>query len=74
MQLAHAAVHAAMCGRTGAVVARWRGRYVLVPMTLMTEVPHRVDPVGELWASVLEATRRPTRLDGEGIRIGKADR
>ncbi|MCD2193727.1 ATP-dependent 6-phosphofructokinase [Actinomycetospora endophytica] len=67
--LAHAAVHAAMSGRTGAVVARWRGRYVLVPMTLMTEVPHRVDPAGELWASVLEATRQPTRLDEHGIRI-----
>lgn len=73
VQLAHAAVHAAMCGRTGAVVARWRGRYVLVPMTLMTDVPHRVDPAGELWASVLEATRQPTRLDEDGIRIGTDD-
>jgi 6-phosphofructokinase 1 len=69
VQLARAAVHAAMAGRTGAVVARWRGRYVLVPMTLMTDVSHRVDPAGELWASVLEATRQPTRLDEQGIRI-----
>ena len=69
VQLAHAAVHAAMAGRTGAVVARWRSRYVLVPMTLMTDVSHRVDPAGELWASVLEATRQPTRLDDEGVRL-----
>jgi 6-phosphofructokinase 1 len=70
VNLAHAAVHAAMAGRTGAVVARWRGRYVLVPMALMTEEQNRVDPGGELWASVLEATRQPTRLDDHGVRIG----
>lgn len=70
VNLAHAAVHAAMAGRTGAVVSRWRGRYVLVPMELMTDQQNRVDPEGELWASVLEATRQPTRLDDSGVTIG----
>ena len=59
VRLAHAAVHAAMAGRTETVVVRWRRRFVHVPMRLITGHRNRVDPDGDLWMSVLEATGQP---------------
>ena len=59
VRLAHAAVHAAMAGRTDTVVVRWRRRFVHVPMALITGHRNRVDPDGDLWMSVLEATGQP---------------
>jgi 6-phosphofructokinase 1 len=62
LRLAHAAVHAAMAGRTETVVVRWRRRFVHVPMPLITSHRNRVDPDGDLWMSVLEATNQPDTL------------
>jgi 6-phosphofructokinase 1 len=62
IRLAHAAVHAAMAGRTEMVVGRWRGRVVHVPMPLAIGSRNQVDPEGDLWMSVLEATGQPTRF------------
>jgi 6-phosphofructokinase 1 len=62
LRLAHAAVHAAMAGRTETVVVRWRRRFVHVPMPLITSHRNRVDPDGDLWMSVLEATNQPETL------------
>jgi 6-phosphofructokinase 1 len=59
IRLAHAAVHAAMAGRTAMVVGRWRGRFVHVPIALATSQRNQVDPYGDLWLSVLEATGQP---------------
>ena len=59
IRLAHAAVHAAMAGRTAMVVGRWRGRFVHVPIALATSERNQVDPNGDLWLSVLEATGQP---------------
>lgn len=59
VRLAHAAVHAAMAGRTETVVVRWRRRFVHVPMRLITSHRNQVDPDGDLWMSVLEATGQP---------------
>jgi 6-phosphofructokinase 1 len=59
IRLAHAAVHAAMSGRTEMVVGRWHGRFVHVPMTLATRERYKVDPDGDLWMAVLEATGQP---------------
>lgn len=56
LRLAHAAVHAAMAGRTETAVVRWRRRFVHVPMPLITSHRNEVDPDGDLWMSVLEAT------------------
>ncbi|GAA2361194.1 ATP-dependent 6-phosphofructokinase [Saccharopolyspora halophila] len=56
LRLAHAAVHAAMAGRTETAVVRWRRRFVHVPMSLITSRRNQVDPDGDLWMSVLEAT------------------
>ena len=58
LRLAHAAVHAAMAGRTETAVVRWRRRFVHVPMPLIISKRNQVDPDGDLWMSVLEATGR----------------
>ena len=59
VRLAHNAVHAAMSGRTEMVVGRWHGRFVHVPMPLAIRQRNSVDPHGDLWMSVLEATGQP---------------
>jgi len=62
IRLAQAAVHAAMAGRTAMVVGRWHGRFVHVPIALATGSRNQVDPDGDLWMSVLEATGQPQRF------------
>jgi len=59
MRLAHNAVHAAMSGRTEMMVGRWHGRFVHIPMALAVRHRNLVDPNGDLWLSVLEATGQP---------------
>jgi 6-phosphofructokinase 1 len=59
LRLAQAAVHAAMAGRTAMVVGRWHGRFVHLPIPLATGSRNQVDPDGDLWMSVLEATGQP---------------
>ena len=59
VRLAHNAVHAAMSGRTEMVVGKWHGRFVHVPMPLAIRQRTGVDPHGDLWMSVLEATGQP---------------
>jgi 6-phosphofructokinase 1 len=62
IRLAQAAAHAAMAGRTAMVVGRWHGRFVHVPIALATGSRNQVDPDGDLWMSVLEATGQPPSL------------
>jgi 6-phosphofructokinase 1 len=64
LRLAHNAVHAAMAGRTAMVVGRWHGRFVHIPMALTVSKRNQVDPNGDLWLSVLEATGQPRRFLG----------
>ncbi|MGH8047733.1 MAG: ATP-dependent 6-phosphofructokinase, partial [Chthoniobacterales bacterium] len=59
MRLGQAAVHAAMAGKTGLIVARWHSTYVHVPVGLATAARRNVDPEGDLWLSVLESTGQP---------------
>jgi 6-phosphofructokinase 1 len=63
LRLAHAAVHAAMAGRTEVIVARRRRRFVHIPMALAVSRRNHVDPLGDLWMSVLEATGQPVRFE-----------
>ncbi|VGO16784.1 ATP-dependent 6-phosphofructokinase [Pontiella desulfatans] len=63
-RLAHAAVHAAMAGRTGMMVSRWSGHYVHVPLELVTQGRRRINPAGSLWRTVLEATGQPCLSGG----------
>jgi 6-phosphofructokinase 1 len=62
LRLAQTAVHAAMAGRTAMVVGRWHGRFVHIPIPVATGSRNEVDPNGDLWMSVLEATGQPERL------------
>ncbi len=62
MRLGQAAVHAAMAGKTGIVVARWHSSYVHLPISLVTAERRQVDPDGDLWLSVLEATGQSARF------------
>lgn len=62
LRLAHNAVHAAMAGRTAMVVGRWHGRFVHIPMPMAVSHRNQVDPNGDLWLSVLEATGQPRRF------------
>ncbi|TAK70946.1 MAG: ATP-dependent 6-phosphofructokinase [Actinomycetota bacterium] len=59
VRLAHAAVHAAMAGRTCVVVGRWHGRMVHLPIPLAVSKRNQVDPHGDLWMAVLESTGQP---------------
>jgi 6-phosphofructokinase 1 len=61
LRLAQAAVHAAMAGRTAMVVGRWHGRFVHLPIPVATGSRNQVDPNGDLWMSVLEATGQRER-------------
>ncbi len=63
VRLAQAAVHAAMAGRTGMVVGRWHDRFVHLPIPVATNHRNTVDPHGDLWLSVLEATGQPLRFE-----------
>jgi 6-phosphofructokinase 1 len=56
------AVHAAMAGKTGMVIARWHQRFVHLPMELVTSGRRKVDSQGDLWRSVLESTGQPARM------------
>jgi 6-phosphofructokinase 1 len=62
IRLGQSAVHAAMAGRTAMVVGRWHGRFVNLPIPLVTSRRNTVDPDGDLWLSVLEATGQPQRF------------
>jgi 6-phosphofructokinase 1 len=66
IRLAHAAVHAAMAGRTEVVVGRWHGRFVHIPIPLAVSRRSTVDPDGDLWLSVLESTGQPARWQRAG--------
>ena len=59
VRLAHNAVHAAMSGHTEMIVGRWHGRFIHVPMSMAVRQRYLVDPDGDLWMSVLEATGQP---------------
>lgn len=62
IRLAHAAVHAAMAGRTEVVVGRWHRRFVHVPIKLAISYRNQIDPNSDLWLSLLEATGQPIQF------------
>ena len=62
LRLAQNAVHAAMAGKTNMVVGRWHGHYVNLPMSVVTVRRRKVNPQGDLWLTVLEATGQPAEF------------
>ena len=72
VRLAHAAVHAAMAGRTEVVVGRWHGRFVHIPIHIAISTRNTVDPDGDLWLSVLESTGQPARWGPRPVQLKAA--
>lgn len=66
LNLARHAVHAGMAGKTGMVVARWHQRFVHLPIQVVTQGRKKVDPHGDLWRSVVEATGQPFSMKSTG--------
>jgi 6-phosphofructokinase 1 len=62
LRLAQNAVHAAMAGKTNMVVGRWHGHFVNLPMNVVTARRRKVNPHGNLWVTVLEATGQPVEF------------
>jgi 6-phosphofructokinase 1 len=61
-QLARAAVHAAMAGKTGMLIGHWNSRLVHVPFSALEGHVQRLNPEGELWFSVRENTGQPQTI------------
>jgi 6-phosphofructokinase 1 len=58
------AVHAGMAGRTGMVVGYWNQHFTHLPMALAVAGRKQIDPEGEIWHRVLEATGQPASMVG----------
>jgi 6-phosphofructokinase 1 len=64
LRLGQHAVHAGMAGRTGMMIAFWNQHFVHVPLALAVAGRKHLDPQGEVWSNVLEATGQPARMVG----------
>lgn len=61
-RLGNNAVHAAMAGKTRAIVGMVNDHFVHIPMEVAVSERKRVEPEGALWRDVLEATHQPIRM------------
>ena len=72
LMLGQQAVHAGLAGRTNMVVGFWNQHFTHVPIPLAVASRKRLDPCGEIWQSVLEATGQPTCMThGQSDEVGK---
>jgi len=60
--LARFAVHAAMAGKTDVMIGRRYNQYIHVPIPITIRKRKMIDPKGEIWLSVLQATGQPGSL------------
>ncbi|MDR2422134.1 MAG: ATP-dependent 6-phosphofructokinase [Deltaproteobacteria bacterium] len=58
--LGQKAAHAAMAGKTDLLIGQWNDHFVHVPIAMAISRRKKVDPMGDLWNSVLERTGQPT--------------
>lgn len=58
-RLGNNAVHAAMAGKTNMLVSLINNTFVHVPIPLAVEKRNTIDPEGELWRDVIQATGQP---------------
>ena len=63
VRLAQNAVHAAMAGKAATAIGCWHGHYVHVPISLAVSARKQVDPKGDLWHSVIEATGQSPKFN-----------
>ncbi|MBT8220051.1 MAG: ATP-dependent 6-phosphofructokinase [Bacteroidia bacterium] len=64
-QLALAAVHGAMAGKTGFVVGQRSDTIVYLPIPLVTAERKKIDVEGDLWLTVLESTGQPISMKND---------
>ncbi len=62
-QYGRRAAHAAMSGATDALIAHIHGTFIHVPLEMSVNTKRRMDPEGELWASVLSATGQQRKFE-----------
>jgi len=62
LRMAHAAVHAAMSGRTGMMVSEINGHFVHVPLDFIVGKRKKVNPYGPLYQTLLHCTGMPTDM------------
>jgi 6-phosphofructokinase 1 len=62
LMLGQHAVHAGLTGRTDMLVEYWNQHFTHVPMELAIAHRKRLDPHGEVWQRVLEATGQPASM------------
>ncbi|MDR0548710.1 MAG: ATP-dependent 6-phosphofructokinase [Deltaproteobacteria bacterium] len=60
--LGQKAAHAAMAGKTNLLIGQWNDHFVHVPIAMAISRRKKVDPMGELWNSVLERTGQPNLM------------
>jgi 6-phosphofructokinase 1 len=65
-QLARAAVHAGMAGKTDMIVGEWHYMMTHVPIALATEERKKVNLEDDLWLSVLLSTGQPQSMKPDG--------
>ena len=56
------AVHAGMSGRTGMVVANWKGEFTHVPIRMAVSSRKKIDSNGRFWSTVLSCTGQPREM------------
>ncbi len=61
--LAQNAVHAAMAGKTGAIVGYWNQYFTLMPISTTVKQRKRINLEGELWMNVVETTGQPLKMN-----------
>jgi len=61
-RLGNNAVHAAMAGKTALIVGMVNDHFVHIPIEVAVSERKRVEPEGDLWRDVLEATHQPIRM------------
>ena len=64
-QLALAAVHGAMAGKTGFVAGQRSDTIVYLPIPLVTARRKKIDVEGDLWLNVLESTGQPISMKND---------
>jgi 6-phosphofructokinase 1 len=57
------AVHAGMAGKTNLLIGYWNNCFVHVPMVAVAGKRKKIDPLGNLWRSALEATGQQSLLN-----------
>ena len=56
------AVHAGLAGRTDMVVGYWNQRFTHIPISVAVARRKQLDPEGDVWQRVLEATGQPASM------------